>query len=1228
MDAAETIWTGFQKLYQRIKDGKEITEEDLRVAFVRSGILEALGYKEEFKDFRSEKIVKGKRSDLLTFDDYQNVAFAVEFKRPNELDVDRDFAQLWERYVKPLRARYGVLTDGLELLIYKRIDGNSERIQHIKLGEITLSECESLYDLLKKPEIKRTRIEEVLDYFERFDKATERVNLSTEIAQQHFFESFELNEGSVFVNLVQKTIALFDFELNRAKFLTSAYEFWKVSYAKKPEKIPENWQRIMATIGLEATEENLFKFMFCLESAYSLFTRLILAKACEDYKMPYSDFSDFIKREIKRIAWPERGDISSLAWPITTKNLIDNMKKNLVKSVFEGDIFYWWEDGYKALTLDGVLYSPYKSYERQKARFGDALADIILTLYKFDFSEIVGDPLGTLYQRYFDKETRKALGEFYTPLEVVTYILDAVGYEGRSVLGKRLLDPACGSGTFLVEALRRYLKASEQIAGEKGWPEILKELCNKYCIVGFDIHPFATFMAQMQFMLVLIPAYKKAMEEDHLFVLNRLPIFRTDSLIDETKGETRTVTLEESAKGVHHISIDTGLPVDGGNMKIEMPYRKVVTSKTDLYDVQEYFAALQAIFDTVKEAAKKETYVVDTNELELNFKRYLGDKNWSGLVAFFMPYAENVLQKFKELKDTFGDGKLIKSLEDIMLAAVLKNYVQYDFVVGNPPYVNIKLIKGKENYKENYLTAYGRFDLYVLFMERGINWLNLDGFLGFITSNKFTKADYGKKLRKFILDNTRIIEYLDFGDSGVFKDATNYPCIVIAKKTTEAYKDILYANVIKQTANILELISENLGFLYVDEFVEIDKIEREDLPFEDAWAFANVKEKILTNKIQKSSNKTLSEIAIGIRQGISSAADEAFVFDRAIFKKESFEEELIHPLIFGNEIKRWGIIWSGNYTIYPYSTDGTLIELSKYPKTYMFLKKFKEDLEKRYCVNVQKKEWFEYDGPRAKSVYEGDIKIVTPDISNKNKFAISKNFRHLKNTCYVINLSNGKETLSNFILGLLNSNMMEFYFKHISPFLSGGYYRYKTQYLERLPIKLPQTPEEQNRADKVANKVKLILEKVKLEQKIEHFPDEYIQEFRSKGEEFFSPPITFDSDHKALEPIMEAEISGRGYNIVLGKKEKPLFVESELKANYVVAALKGKRAMKDEKPQLLIPKSDTFVESILTELEEDKVKVASPSVNQLEAEINALVYELYGLNEENVQVIEDFLRRF
>jgi hypothetical protein len=362
----------------------------------------------------------------------------------------------------------------------------------------------------------------------------------------------------------------------------------------------------------------------------------------------------------------------------------------------------------------------------------------------------VGDPLGTLYQRYFDKETRKALGEFYTPLEVVRYILDAVGYEGRSVLGKRLLDPACGSGTFLVEGLRRYLKASEQIVEEKGWPEILKELCNEYCIVGFDIHPFATFMAQMQFMLVLIPAYKRAMEEDLHFVLNRLPIFRTDSLVDETKGETRKVTLETFESG-QYLLIDTGLPVDGGNLKIQMPYDKDVFARTDLLNVQEYFAALQAVFDTVKKAAWEERYEVDTTELERNFKRYLKAKNWSGLVAFFTPYAVHFLQKFKELKETFGDGKLIKSLEDIMLAAILKNYVKYDFVVGNPPYVRQEKIKEqKEIYKALYAEVYdGRADIFVYFIKRGTDWLQHNGKFGYIVSGKFMKAHYGNYLRAY-----------------------------------------------------------------------------------------------------------------------------------------------------------------------------------------------------------------------------------------------------------------------------------------------------------------------------------------------------------------------------------------------------------------------------------------------------------------------------------------------
>lgn len=82
------------------------------------------------------------------------------------------------------------------------------------------------------------------------------------------------------------------------------------------------------------------------------------------------------------------------------------------------------------------------------------------------------------------------------------------------------------------------------------------------------------------------------------------------------------------------------------------------------------------------------------------------------------------------------------------------------------------------------------------------------------------------------------------------------------------------------------------------------------------------------------------------------------------------------------------------------------------------------------------------------------------------------------------------------------------------------------------------------------------------------------------------------------------------------------------KANYIVTPLKGKRAKKDEKKQILIPKNDAIIEAILKNLEVDKAKTKSPSVAELEEEINELVYKLYGLNERDVKVIENILKRF
>jgi len=1201
MDTAKKIRASLKKLYRGIKSAKDISGEDLRVAFVKSGILEVLGYEGELKDVRFEKGVRGKRSDLLAFDDYQNVIFVVEFKRPTEIDVERDFAQLWERYVKPLRARYGVLTDGLELLLYEREYGKPERELHVNLSEVTLSQCEEIHDWLKKPEIKRTRIEEVLGYFERFDKPEERVNLSSEIAQQHFFDSFELKEDSIFVNLVQATIGLFDFELDRSKFLKSAYDFWKISYAKKPEKVPENWERIMDKIELETNEENLFKFMFCLESAYSLFTRLILAKACEDYKLPYIDFSDFIKREIERTS--HRGDISSLAWPITAKNLIENMKENLVKSVFEGDIFYWWEDSYKELRAGDSLYSPYHRYEKQKAYFGDALADIILTLYKFDFSEIVGDPLGTLYQRYFDKETRKALGEFYTPQEVVKYILDAVGYEGRGVIGKRLLDPACGSGTFLVEALRRYLKASEQLVEEKGWSWILKELCNEYRIVGFDIHPFATFMAQMQFMLILIPKYKKAMEEDPHFVLNRLPIFRTDSLIDERKGGK--VTLKSFENGTRYLDIDTMLPIGEEALKIRMPYDKdAISDRTGLYNTEEYFAALQAVFDTVKKSAWQKKYAVDKEKLERNFKRYLTEKEWSGLVSFFTPYAEHFLQKFKELKATFGDGKLIKSIEDIMLAAILKNYVKYDFVVGNPPYVRIQTLasESKEKYEAIYTTISGNYDIYIPFIERGITWLNDSGRLGYINPNRFATVNYGRGIREYILQQTNLLEFLDFRDTCVFKDALNYPVIIILEKRKEGKKilskvcRLVKKPETKSDTEILTAIKENFSHIgYIKDYCSGEFFDAfgfdSDLLNADGWYLMPTIELEVFKKLIKPSF-TLSAVSktqktgSALSEGSSTGAKKIYVLEKVTDVNENYvllksrydnnqykiERTLLKQYI--EDAGKWYPKSTNELLLFPYRKSNEIYELipetelqNNYPLGWDYLNSKKDTLLKRKDIR-NKALWYAYSAPRSLDYYEEE-KILVQGFSVYSSVSIDLDGSlFFGPDIYGLRTKEEYKDQALLVLAILNSHVTNFYTWHVGVVHGSGYYKFEDRFLKQLPIRLPQTSEDQTITDEITKRVEQIIEKAKFEQKIENFPGEYIQDYRSKGEEFDPPKnISFNSNQKALEPMIEKNITDRGYNVVVGK-------------------------------------------------------------NELEKEINELVYELYGLNEEDINVIDDFLRRF
>ena len=131
-------------------------------------------------------------------------------------------------------------------------------------------------------------IKSVTDYLDRFKDLDERLALEEEISREHFYESFKLKKDSIFTSLVCSIIDLFQDELKQKD----------KSYAKSLAKsqVPDNWKPVFKETSLSiGKEEDRYVMMFCLETAFALFMRLILTKSCEDFGFPDARFSDFLE---------------------------------------------------------------------------------------------------------------------------------------------------------------------------------------------------------------------------------------------------------------------------------------------------------------------------------------------------------------------------------------------------------------------------------------------------------------------------------------------------------------------------------------------------------------------------------------------------------------------------------------------------------------------------------------------------------------------------------------------------------------------------------------------------------------------------------------------------------------------------------------------------------------------------------------------------------------------
>lgn len=363
----------------------------------------------------------------------------------------------------------------------------------------------------------------------------------------------------------------------------------------------------------------------------------------------------------------------------------------------------------------------------------------------------------------------------------------------------------------------------------------------------------------------------------------------------------------------------------------------------------------------------------------------------------------------------------------------------FDVVLGNPPYVRMELLKDIKPWLEKkYQVASDRLDLYGYFFELGQKLLKPEGKMAYISNATFFKTGSGETLRRFLLEKLNIEKIINFNDLQVFEGVTTYPAILVLNNN-QIKKD----NIVR-FLDLTESMPENLDLSFEKDAKELfqNQLTVEGWQLQDITSF-NLLEKLKSNNLQ------LSQIYGSPQYGIKTGFNEAFVISEDI-KKKLIEEDpnstdLLKPFLEGKDLKKWHNQSRKLYIIYIPKGE---ININNYPAIKEWLIVHKERLEKR----ATKQEWFELQQAQLayKPSFEG-IKIQYAHFCSSPLFHMNTNGAFSNDKSYII------PTSDYYLYGLLNSDVIWYFIKSICPFVRGGYYEVRVQYIETLPI--PNKPE-------------------------------------------------------------------------------------------------------------------------------------------------------------------------
>lgn len=552
----------------------------------------------------------------------------------------------------------------------------------------------------------------------------------------------------------------------------------------------------------------------------------------------------------------------------------------------------------------------------------------------------------------------------------------------------KIIDPAVGSGAFPMGMLQIISKLYERLlptSQYNGYDVKLRIIENN--IYGVDIQPMATEISRLRAWLAIVVDDYQDNQKIHPLPNLEFKFVSANSLVDlESQGE---------------LWADTEL--QNKLSEIRQKYFRATTTNS-------------------KNKWQKEYYNI-TQQTEL-----FEDRRNKQLKSF---------DPFNNVSSaTFYDSEFMFGISE-----------GFDIVIGNPPYINFQNMD--VNYRELYRTldykSYSaRGDLYTLFYELGMSMLKQGGILIYITSNKWMRAAYGKKLRNYFLNFNPLV-LIDLG-AGVFNSATVDTNIYIASKEENQHR--LKAIEIDNLNDISYQVKNNSVTL---------SYKKNDL-----WIILDPIEQSIKDKIEKKGT-SLKNWDITINRGIMTGLNKAFNITaekrKQLIEKDQKSNEIIMPLLRGRDIDKYSIKDNGLFLINSHNgytnSNGERVEpidINKYPAIKEHLDQFYAELESRTDQGITP--YNLRNAAYTESFYQP--KIVYPKTAQGVAFALDTNKNAINDTCFMLVGENIE-----YILGTLNSKLFEFAYKKLySSVLLGkkGYQNNKIA-IEQLPIYKPTNEE-------------------------------------------------------------------------------------------------------------------------------------------------------------------------